>query len=95
MLYLSPDFKFLCEVHLKNLVLGIPEITADHPEVQAMVEGAMKSVSFSEDTMLSQMYAEALEEAIAEVRLQVVCSKVLFPKRNFYALSIYILSFPI
>ncbi|NXF18999.1 KAD9 kinase, partial [Rhodinocichla rosea] len=44
---------------------GIPEITADHPEVQAMVEGAMKSVSFSEDTMLSQMYAEALEEAVA------------------------------
>ncbi|XP_077031305.1 adenylate kinase 9 isoform X3 [Agelaius phoeniceus] len=44
---------------------GIPEITADHPEVQAMVEGAMKSMSFSDDTMLSQMYAEALEEAIA------------------------------
>ncbi|XP_030091870.2 adenylate kinase 9 isoform X1 [Serinus canaria] len=45
----------------------IPEITADHPEVQAMVERAMKSVSFSEDTMSSQMYAEALEGAIAEL----------------------------
>ncbi|NXM11362.1 KAD9 kinase, partial [Ploceus nigricollis] len=43
---------------------GIPEITADHPEVQAMVE-AIKSVSFSEDTMSSQIYAEALEGAIA------------------------------
>lgn len=60
------------------MVLGIPEITADHPEVEAMVEGAMKSVSFSEDTTLSQMYAEALEEAVAGVRLQVACSKVLF-----------------
>ncbi|XP_054135764.1 adenylate kinase 9 isoform X2 [Melozone crissalis] len=45
---------------------GIPEITADHPEVQAMLEGA-KSVSFSEDIMISQMYAEALEEAVAEL----------------------------
>ncbi|NXT09111.1 KAD9 kinase, partial [Prunella fulvescens] len=45
----------------------IPEITADHPEVQAMVEGAMKTVSFSEETMLSEMYAEALEGAIAEL----------------------------
>ncbi|NXH01089.1 KAD9 kinase, partial [Loxia leucoptera] len=45
----------------------IPEITADHPEVQAMVERAMKSVSFCEDTMSSQMYAEALEGAIAEL----------------------------
>ncbi|NXI15846.1 KAD9 kinase, partial [Irena cyanogastra] len=44
---------------------GIPEITADHPEVQAKVEEAMKSVSFSEDTMLPQIYAEALEGAIA------------------------------
>ncbi|NWT67467.1 KAD9 kinase, partial [Prunella himalayana] len=45
----------------------IPEITADHPEVQAMVEGAMKSVSFSEETILSEMYAEALEGGIAEL----------------------------
>ncbi|XP_053828617.1 adenylate kinase 9 isoform X1 [Vidua macroura] len=45
---------------------GIPEITADHPEVQAMVE-AMKSVSFSEDTMSPQIYAEALEGAIARL----------------------------
>nr|XP_032603164.2 adenylate kinase 9 isoform X3 [Taeniopygia guttata] len=42
----------------------ILEITADHPEVQATVE-AMKSVSFSEDTMSPQIYAEALEGAIA------------------------------
>ncbi|NWH35652.1 KAD9 kinase, partial [Chloropsis hardwickii] len=45
----------------------IPEITADHPEVQAMVVEAMKSVSFSEDIMSPQIYAEALEGAIAEL----------------------------
>lgn len=59
------------------MLLEILEITADHPEVQAMVE-AMKSVSFSEDKMSPQMYAEALEGAIAGVRLQVLSSKVLF-----------------
>ncbi|XP_041873227.1 adenylate kinase 9-like isoform X9 [Corvus kubaryi] len=45
---------------------GIPEITADHPEVQAMVEEAMKSASVSEVTMSSQIHAEVLEGAIAE-----------------------------
>ncbi|NXA97289.1 KAD9 kinase, partial [Melanocharis versteri] len=46
---------------------GIPEITADHPEVQAMVEEAMKSASVSEVTMSPQIYAEVLEGAIAEL----------------------------
>ncbi|NXB08173.1 KAD9 kinase, partial [Cnemophilus loriae] len=46
---------------------GIPEITAGHPEVQAMVEEAMKSASVSEVTMSPQIYAEVLEGAIAEL----------------------------
>ncbi|NXL69680.1 KAD9 kinase, partial [Leptocoma aspasia] len=46
---------------------GIPEITADHPEVQAMVEEAMKSASVSEDTMSPQKYAKALQGAIKEL----------------------------
>ncbi|NXE88630.1 KAD9 kinase, partial [Menura novaehollandiae] len=46
---------------------GISEITADHPEVQAMVEEAMKSASVSEVTMSPQIYAEVLEGAIAEL----------------------------
>ncbi|NXY60913.1 KAD9 kinase, partial [Callaeas wilsoni] len=46
---------------------GIPEITADHPEVQAMVEEAMKSASVSEVTMSPQIYAQVLEGAIAEL----------------------------
>ncbi|NWW04138.1 KAD9 kinase, partial [Oreocharis arfaki] len=46
---------------------GISEITADHPEVQAMVEEAMKSASVSEVTMSSQIHAEVLEGAIAEL----------------------------
>ncbi|NXY17686.1 KAD9 kinase, partial [Atrichornis clamosus] len=45
---------------------GILEITADHPEVQAMVEEAMKSMSDSEATS-PQIYAEVLEGAIAEL----------------------------
>ncbi|NWI40679.1 KAD9 kinase, partial [Picathartes gymnocephalus] len=45
---------------------GIPEITADHPEVQAMVEEAMKNASVSEVTS-PQIYAEVLEGAIAEL----------------------------
>lgn len=53
----------------KSILLEIPEVTADHPEVQAMVEEAMKSASVSED-MTPQIYAEVLEGAIAEVRLQ-------------------------
>ncbi|NWI93915.1 KAD9 kinase, partial [Pitta sordida] len=46
---------------------GISEITADHPEVQAMVEEAIKSASVSEDTLSPQIYAEVLEGAIAEL----------------------------
>ncbi|NWS15940.1 KAD9 kinase, partial [Pachyramphus minor] len=46
---------------------GISEITADHPEVQAMVEEAMKSASASEATLPPQIYAEVLEGAIAEL----------------------------
>ncbi|NWT09341.1 KAD9 kinase, partial [Vireo altiloquus] len=45
----------------------ITEITADHPEVQAMVEEALKSASVSEVTMSSQVHAEVLEGAIAEL----------------------------
>ncbi|NXH61760.1 KAD9 kinase, partial [Rhabdornis inornatus] len=45
---------------------GIPEITADHPEVQAMVEEAMRSASVSED-MSPQIYAKVLKGAIAEL----------------------------
>ncbi|NWT83391.1 KAD9 kinase, partial [Lanius ludovicianus] len=46
---------------------GIPEITADHPEVQAMVEETLKSASVFEVTMSSQIHAEVLEGAIAEL----------------------------
>ncbi|NXH48190.1 KAD9 kinase, partial [Dicaeum eximium] len=46
---------------------GIPEITAEHPEVQAMVEEAMKSASVSEDTISPQIYAEVLQGAITEL----------------------------
>ncbi|NXO92770.1 KAD9 kinase, partial [Certhia brachydactyla] len=46
---------------------GIPEITADHPEVQAMVEEAMRNASVSENKMSPQIYAEVLEGAIAEL----------------------------
>ncbi|NXO06428.1 KAD9 kinase, partial [Oriolus oriolus] len=46
---------------------GIPEITADHPEVQAMVEEAMKIASVSEVTMSSEIHAEVLQGAIAEL----------------------------
>ncbi|NXR57054.1 KAD9 kinase, partial [Hippolais icterina] len=45
---------------------GIPEITADHPEVQAMVEEAIKSASVS-DVISPQIYAEVLERAILEL----------------------------
>nr|XP_009932576.1 PREDICTED: adenylate kinase 9 [Opisthocomus hoazin] len=43
------------------------EITADHPEVQAMVEEAIKSASVSEVTLSPEIYAEVLERAIAEL----------------------------
>ncbi|NXJ66316.1 KAD9 kinase, partial [Rostratula benghalensis] len=46
---------------------GMSEITADHPEVQAMVEEAIKSASVSEVTLPPEMYAEVLERAIAEL----------------------------
>lgn len=52
------------------------EITADHPEVQAMVE-ATKSASFSKVTLPPEIYAEVLENAIAEVKLQVLHCKAL------------------
>ncbi|KAM6323455.1 adenylate kinase 9 [Aegotheles albertisi] len=43
------------------------EITAEHPEVQAMVEEAIKSASVSEVTLSPEIYAEVLERAIAEL----------------------------
>nr|XP_009488876.1 PREDICTED: adenylate kinase 9-like [Pelecanus crispus] len=46
---------------------GMSEITADHPEVQAMVEEAIKSASASEVTLSPEIYAEVLERAIAEL----------------------------
>lgn len=45
------------------------ELTADHPEVQAMVEEAVESASESEVTLSPEIYAEVLERAIAEVKL--------------------------
>ncbi|XP_074006927.1 adenylate kinase 9 [Numenius arquata] len=42
-------------------------ITADHPEVQAMVEEAIKSASVSKVTLSPETYAEVLERAIAEL----------------------------
>ncbi|XP_071404992.1 adenylate kinase 9 isoform X4 [Pithys albifrons albifrons] len=46
---------------------SVSEITADHPEVQAMVEEAIKSTSVSEATLSPQTYAEVLEGAIEEL----------------------------
>ncbi|NXL10954.1 KAD9 kinase, partial [Mesembrinibis cayennensis] len=46
---------------------GMSEITADHPEVQAMVEEAIKSASVSKVTLSPEIYAEVLERAIAEL----------------------------
>ncbi|XP_074779446.1 adenylate kinase 9 [Athene noctua] len=43
------------------------EITADHPEVQVMVEEAIKRASVSEVTLSPEIYAEVLERAIAEL----------------------------
>ncbi|XP_074676651.1 adenylate kinase 9 [Strix aluco] len=43
------------------------EITADHPEVQVIVEEALKSASVSEVTLSPEIYAEVLERAIAEL----------------------------
>ncbi|NXE09438.1 KAD9 kinase, partial [Lophotis ruficrista] len=46
---------------------GMSEINTDHPEVQAMVEEAMKNASDSEVTLSPEVYAEVLERAIAEL----------------------------
>ncbi|NXF59877.1 KAD9 kinase, partial [Ciccaba nigrolineata] len=46
---------------------GMSEITADHPEVQVIVEEALKSASVSEVTLSPEIYAEVLERAIAEL----------------------------
>ncbi|NXW85871.1 KAD9 kinase, partial [Alopecoenas beccarii] len=46
---------------------GMSEITADHPEVQAMVEEAVKNASLSKVTVSPEIYAEVLEAAIAEL----------------------------
>ncbi|NXS55467.1 KAD9 kinase, partial [Brachypteracias leptosomus] len=46
---------------------GMSEITADHTEVQAMVEEAIKSASVSEVALSPEIYAEVLERAIAEL----------------------------
>ncbi|NXC69338.1 KAD9 kinase, partial [Anhinga anhinga] len=46
---------------------GMSEVTADHPEVQAMVEEAIKTASVSEVTLSPEIYAEVLEKAIAEL----------------------------
>lgn len=54
------------------------EVTADHPEVQAMVEEAVKNASVSKVTVSPEIYAEVLERAIAEVKLQVFYSKAFF-----------------
>uniref|UniRef100_A0A663LU53 AAA+ ATPase domain-containing protein n=1 Tax=Athene cunicularia TaxID=194338 RepID=A0A663LU53_ATHCN len=50
--------------------VGMSEITADHPEVQVMVEEAIKRTSVSEVTLSPEIYAEVLERAIAEVKHQ-------------------------
>ncbi|XP_075780087.1 adenylate kinase 9 isoform X4 [Pelodiscus sinensis] len=43
------------------------EITADHPEVQALVEEAVKVAAQSPVTLLAEVYAEVLEKAIIEI----------------------------
>ncbi|XP_019468591.1 adenylate kinase 9 isoform X2 [Meleagris gallopavo] len=43
------------------------ELTADHPEVQAVVEEAVKRASESEVVLSPEIYAEILERAIAEL----------------------------
>nr|XP_013804265.1 PREDICTED: adenylate kinase 9 [Apteryx mantelli mantelli] len=51
----------------KESLLRMPEITSDHPEVQAMVEEAVVSASESEIVLSPEIYAEVLERAIAEL----------------------------
>uniref|UniRef100_A0A8C3C0F7 Adenylate kinase 9 n=1 Tax=Cairina moschata TaxID=8855 RepID=A0A8C3C0F7_CAIMO len=61
----------ICDVlKIKSILLEMSEITADHPEVQAMVEEAVKSASESEVILSPEMYAETLERAIAELTKQ-------------------------
>ncbi|KAM9382186.1 adenylate kinase 9 [Phaethornis superciliosus] len=55
------------EVEEQSTESDMSEITADHPEVQAMVEEAIKSASTSEGTLSPEIYAEVLERAIAEL----------------------------
>ncbi|XP_009703675.1 PREDICTED: adenylate kinase 9 [Cariama cristata] len=45
----------------------VKKITADHPEVQAVVEEAIKSASASKVTLSPEIHAEVLERAIAEL----------------------------
>ncbi|NWH78521.1 KAD9 kinase, partial [Piaya cayana] len=47
---------------------GMSEVTADHPEVQAMVGEAIKNASTSEVTPSPEIYAEALERTVTELR---------------------------
>lgn len=62
---------------IKSVLLEMLELTADHPEVQAMVEEAVESTSESEVTLSPEIYAEVLERAIAEVKLQLLHRKAL------------------
>ncbi|NXN17399.1 KAD9 kinase, partial [Indicator maculatus] len=53
----------------KQAIESVEEaITANHPEVQAMVEEAIRGASVSEVTLSPERYAEVLERAIAELR---------------------------
>lgn len=61
----------------KSVLLEMSELTADHPEVQAVVEEAVKRASKSEVTLSPEIHAEILERAIAEVKLQVLHRKAL------------------
>ncbi|XP_009980594.1 PREDICTED: adenylate kinase 9-like, partial [Tauraco erythrolophus] len=57
------------ETTIKSAIIqkGTSKISADHPEVQAMVEEAIKSASVSEVTLSPGIYAEVLKRAIAEL----------------------------
>lgn len=61
----------------KSVLLEMSELTADHPEVQAVVEEAVKRASESEVVLSPEIYAEILERAIAEVKLHVLHRKAL------------------
>ncbi|NXI45901.1 KAD9 kinase, partial [Galbula dea] len=55
------------ELEKQSTESDMSEITADHPEVQAMVEEAIKRASVSEVTLSPEIHAEVLETAIAEL----------------------------